>query len=235
MLTDKNGVLNDLGLKRCDLFITTKVGPADQGFERCRASVLKSLANLKLDYVNLVLIHWPGTSGLSPSDDKHASNRKESWRALEQLVKENKVKSIGVSNYGVEHLRQLLGHCVIKPVVNQVEFHPLLTRADLLSFCKSNDIVMQAYSSLGSPKGYETLSSNATIQSIASAKQKTVAQILLKWSLEQSVPVLPKTSKEERLATNFDLFSFKLSQEEVRQLGDLNQNLHFCWNSDSIV
>jgi diketogulonate reductase-like aldo/keto reductase len=164
--------LDQLGLKRSDIFVTTKVGPADQGKDSCRASVLKSLENLKLDYVDLVLIHWPGVSGHEPHDPIHAIKRQESWQDLEALCRDGKVRSIGVSNYTIEHLKQLLSHCSIRPSVNQVEFHPLLFQLELLNYCKSEQIVLQAYSSLGSAKGWETLSNNQVLMDITKKKGK---------------------------------------------------------------
>lgn len=228
-------LLGELGLDRSEIFLTTKVGPADQGKGKCRDSVLRSLENLKLDYVDLVLIHWPGVSGLEPQDAIHATLRKESWQDLEDLCEDGKIRSIGVSNYMVEHLKELLKDCSIRPSVNQVEFHPLLFQDELLRYCKSESIILQAYSSLGSAKGWDILSSNPVLNEIAANKGKSVAQILLRWAIKHEVPVIPKTAKEERLGPNLDIFSFELSDEEMQQIDGLNQNNHFCWDPTLIV
>lgn len=228
-------LLNELGLKRSDLFITTKVGTADQGKGNCRKSVLESLEKLKLDYIDLVLIHWPGVYGSQPQDIIHAKVRQESWQDLEELCREGKVRSIGVSNYTVDHLKQLLSHCSIRPAVNQVEFHPLVVQLDLLNYCKSEQIVLQAYSSLGSAKGWDILSSNETLKSLAVSKGKSVAQILLRWAINHEVPVIPKSAKEDRVADNFDVFSFDLSDDEMQQIDGLDQNTRFCWDPTNVL
>lgn len=232
--------MNSLGLKREELFITTKVAPADQGAGKCRDGVLLSLSKLQLDYIDLVLIHWPGASGLDPSDSKNKILRTESWLDLEQLVKEGKVKSIGVSNYTIKHLEELLSSCTIGPVVNQVEFHPFLYQEELLKYCQSNGIVLQGYSSLGSGKGVQEVLSHPTLHEIAASKDPydikpvTSAQVALKWSLQLGVSVIPKTSNLDRLKENFDLNSFKLTGEEMEQINRINLNKRFCWNPETI-
>lgn len=239
VLSDQE-LLKSLELSREDLFITTKVPPADQGAGKCRESVLLSLSKLQLDYIDLVLIHWPGASGLDPSDEQHRKLRAESWLDLEQLVKEGKVKSIGVSNYTTKHLDELLSTCSIKPTVNQVEFHPFLYQEELLNYCKSKEIVLQGYSSLGSGKGVQEVLSHGTLKEIAGTKDPydikpvTPAQIALKWSLQLGVPVIPKTSSLNRLKENFDLNSFKLSEEDMEKIKGMNQNKRFCWDPNTI-
>lgn len=159
---------------------------------------------------------------------------------MEQLVKEGKIKSIGVSNYTIKHLDELLSSCSIKPTVNQVEFHPFLYQEELLNYCKSKSIVLQGYSSLGSGKGVQEVLSHPTLQEIAATKDPydikpvTPAQIVLKWSLQLGVPVIPKTSNVNRLKENFDLNSFKLTEEEMNKINGINKDKRFCWDPETI-
>lgn len=239
VLADKK-FLDSIGVTRQDLFVTTKVAPGDQGSLKCREAVLLSLSKLRLDYIDLVLIHWPGASGLDPADEQHKKLRWESWLDLEQLVREGKIKCIGVSNYTVKHLDELLSACTIRPTVNQVEFHPLLYQEKLLVYCKSKDIVLQGYSSLGSGKGVQEVLSHPVLKEIAETKdpydikQVTSAQVALKWSLQLGIPIIPKTSNVARLKENFDLNSFKLSEEEMEKMKSMNQNKRFCWDPETI-
>jgi diketogulonate reductase-like aldo/keto reductase len=221
-------------IKREELFITTKVGPRDQGKSKCRESVLRSLNNLQVEQLDLVLIHWPGTSGLQPQDPLHVQNRKESWEDLETLYREGKVRAIGVSNYNVGHVQELLDHSSIPPAVNQVEFHPLLAQKELLSFCKSKNIHVQAYSSLGSAKGRDILFSTPLLQEVAQRVDKSIPQVLLKWALQQGVSVIPKTGRVENLRHNFDLFSFDLNSQDMEAIQGLDRKQHFCWDPDTI-
>ena len=234
MLADKS-FLSSLGISRDNLFITTKLSPGDQAKEQCRNSVLTSLEKLKLDFIDLVLIHWPGSSGIDPKSPKNAELRKKSWLDLEQLCREKKIRAIGVSNYTIKHLTELLDYCSIKPTVNQVEFHPFLNQNDLLTFCKEQHIVLQAYSSLGSSDGWKTLSQLSQIIEVADNREKSIAQVLLRWALQHEIPVIPKTSRIEKLRDNFDLFSFSLNDEEMKQFDSLDKQQHFCWNPDSIL
>ena len=232
--------LKGVGVTREDIFLTTKVAPGDQGRGKCKDGVLLSMKKLAVDYLDLVLIHWPGVEGVDHKSSKNALLRKESWLDLEELVREGKVRSIGVSNYTEQHLQELLDNCRIKPAVNQVEFHPLLNQKELLAYCRSNDIVLQAYSSLGSGKGVQIMTSREILKEIATTKdpydikEVSVAQILLKWALKHGVPIIPKTSSMDRLNENFDLLSFDLTENEMNTIDGLNENRRFCWNPQNI-
>lgn len=239
IITDES-FLKELNITREDIFITTKVAPRDQGRGKCRDGVLLSMKKLCVDYLDMVLIHWPGVEGVDQKSSKNLLLRNESWLDLQELVREGKIRSIGVSNYTRDHLEELLDSCNIKPVVNQVEFHPFLYQKDLLEFCRSKDVVLQAYSSLGTGKFSETLMSQEILKEIASTKdpydikEVSVAQVLLKWAIKHGVPVIPKTSSVDRLKENFDLFSFDLTDEDMVTIDDLNQNKHFAWNPHNI-
>ncbi|OTF75319.1 hypothetical protein BLA29_005189 [Euroglyphus maynei] len=218
-------IISSCNLNRKDIFITTKLSPADQGRGKCKKAIMDSLERLKLSYIDLVLIHFPGSSRSTPKSPKNPENRRGSWEDLEELQQSGIVKNIGVSNYTVRHLQELFGYAKIKPVVNQIEVHPLYHPKELIDFCKKHSIIVQAYSSLGARDGWPILSTNSTLNEIAKKYEKTVAQILLKWALQHDLCIIPKTSNVERLKSNFQIFDFKLSIEDMDKIDGLNENL----------
>lgn len=226
-------------IKRDDMFIETKIAPWQHGRQNTNTAVMDSLKRLKLSYIDLVLVHWPGVAKTPPNDPKNREIRAETWQELENLVSLGKIKSIGVSNYNENHLQDLLNYCKLKPVVNQVEFHPLCYQKSLLNFCKSKSIFLQAYSSLGSsqskPPGWTILFNNETVKSIASKHNKSIPQVLLRWGLQHDCLLIPKTSKVENLKPNLDIFGFMLDDEDMNRLNELNQDKHFCWNPNDIL
>jgi len=226
--------LGSYGLKREDVFLTTKLSTSDQGKGNCRKAILQQVKDLQVTYLDLVLIHFPGSSGLSPSSEKNAENRKGSWEDLEDLVNEGIVKSIGVSNYTIKHLEELFAHAKIKPVVNQVEIHPLYYDKELIDFCAKHSIVVQAYSSLGAADGWPVLKKNKALNEIATKYGKSVPQILLKWALQHNLAIIPKTSHVENLKANFDLFNFEISPTDMASIDAINEDKKFCWNPNNI-
>lgn len=231
--------LNAQDIKRDEVFVATKIAPWQHGKDNTRQAVNDSLKRLKLSYIDLVLVHWPGVAKVAPGDQKNKVMRRETWSELEDLVQSGIIKSIGVSNYTENHIKDLLEYAKIKPTVNQVEFHPLCYQKELLEFCKKNSIYLQAYSSLGSsqskPPGWTVLFSHETVKSIASKHNRTIPQILLRWGLEKDCILIPKTSKVENLEPNLKIFDFNLDANDVAKLDELNQNKHFCWNPADIV
>nr|XP_042897124.1 glyoxal reductase isoform X2 [Parasteatoda tepidariorum] len=227
-------VLKKIDLKRKDVFITSKLGPANQGSEKAKISALTSLSNLQLDYLDLYLIHWPGSSGMKPDDLKNAELRKESWLKLEEMYKEGKFKAIGISNYTKQHIQELLQYCSVVPAVLQIEVHPYLTQKEIRKFCNEKGIHIQAYSSLGSRSGCKELMSDPAVVQIALNHNKTCAQVLLRWAIDHGMSVIPKTQSTSRLKENSDLFDFSLTQEELQKLDNLDKQNHFCWNPKDI-
>ncbi|RTQ89699.1 aldo/keto reductase [Lysinibacillus telephonicus] len=201
--------LAETGLSREDLFVTSKVWNSDLGYESTLAAFETSLKKLQLDYLDLYLIHWP-------VEGKY----KDAWRALETLYKEGKVKAIGVSNFQVHHLEDLMKDAEIKPMVNQVEFHPLLTQQEVRAYCKANEIQVEAWS----PLAQGQLLDHPVLQEIANHYNKTIAQIILRWDLQNGVVTIPKSTKEHRIVENADVFNFELSNEHVEQINQLNKN-----------
>ncbi|KAM3590587.1 uncharacterized protein V6R79_012227 [Siganus canaliculatus] len=205
------------GLTRADVFITSKLGPKDQG-ERAMKGALHSLSQLDLDYIDLYLIHWPGTQGLLVSDHRNPGNRAQSWTTLEELHAQGKLRAIGVSNYTPAHMRELMQSCKIPPAVLQVEFHPQLCQTELRKVCEEYGVCFQAYSSLG--KG--ELLSDPVIMEVAKTCQRTPAQILLRWAVQQGIPVLPKSSNSDRIQDNAKIFDFTLSDTDMDKLSSLD-------------
>ncbi|AIQ13139.1 aldo/keto reductase [Paenibacillus durus] len=201
--------LSENNLSREDLFITSKVWNSDLGYDETLAAYDTSLSKLGLDYLDLYLIHWPV-----------AGKYKEAWRALETLYKEGRVKAIGVSNFQIHHLEDLFADAEIKPMVNQVEFHPYLTQKELLSFTREHGIQLEAWA----PLMQGGLLSQPLLQAIAAKYGKSVPQIILRWDLQHGVITIPKSTKEHRIIENASVFDFELTQDEMNQIDDLNQN-----------
>ena len=201
--------LKEAGISREELFVTSKVWNADLGYESTIAAYETSLKKLGLEYLDLYLIHWP-------VEGKY----KDAWRALETLYKEGRVKAIGVSNFQIHHLEDLMKDAEIKPMINQVEYHPRLTQKELQAFCQANSIQLEAWS----PLMQGQLLDNEVIQEIANKHNKSVAQVILRWDLQNGVVTIPKSTKEHRIVENANVFDFELTKEEMEIIDGLNQN-----------
>ncbi|GAB5590480.1 hypothetical protein Unana1_05380 [Umbelopsis nana] len=215
---DVGAAIAKSGIPRDEIFVTTKLWDADQGYHSAIKACEKSLQKLGLDYIDLYLIHSPNPG------PKH---RKDSWDALQYLVAKDKVKSIGVSNYGIQHLKELLGsNPNIRPVVNQLEIHPWNTRTELVDFCKSQNIEIEAYSPL--TKGRKL--NDPVLVKIASKYDKSPAQVLIRWSLQHGYIVLPKSVTPDRIASNADVFDFDLSDSDMKALDEKDEYLLTGWD-----
>lgn len=226
----------DFNIKREDIFITTKLSPKDHGADKCRSAIKKSLENLGIDYLDLYLIHWPGVQGLAVDDSRNSELRLESWKVIEEFYEIGIFKSIGVSNYNVTHLNDLLTHCKIRPHVNQIEVHPHYPQTDLVKFCRENNIHIQAYSSLGTtlPTGENQLLKDKTANAIAERIGRSSAQVLLVWALQKEFSVIPKSTNPGHIEENIKL-DFKLSDEDMKNLDDFNIRQKYAWNPDLVV
>jgi methylglyoxal/glyoxal reductase len=201
--------MTEYGIKREELFITSKVWNSDLGYESTIAAYETSLRKLGLDYLDLYLVHWP-------VEDKYL----EAWRALETLYKEGRVKAIGVSNFQVHHLEKVISNAEIKPMVNQVEYHPRLTQQEVKTFCDNNGIQFEAWSPLMQGQLFD----NPLLKDLANKYNKTVAQMILRWDLQNGVVTIPKSTKEHRIIENSSIFDFELTNEDMEQINHLNQN-----------
>lgn len=198
------------GLKREDLFVTTKVWNDGLNGEQTKVAFEESLTKLGLDYLDLYLIHWPGKD----------ANFKDVWLAMEDLYKAGKIRALGVSNFEPHHLEALLSYATVKPVINQVETHPRNSQTAVREFNAAHDILTQAWS----PLAQGTLFDNPTLQQIAAAHHKSVAQVIFRWDLQHDILLLTKSAKASRLVDNAAIFDFTLSDDEMAQIDALNQD-----------
>lgn len=203
------------GIKRSDIFLTTKVWLDNFTSKRLPRSIDDSLIKLQTEYIDLVLLHFPVT-GL----------RKKAWMALETVKTSGKVRNIGVSNYTIRHLEAMKKYATEMPAVNQVELHVFLQQPELVVYCRDNGIILEAYSPLAHGKDM----TNETVQRIADKYKKSYAQIMLRWCIEEGMVILPKSVTPSRIQENIELFDFKLSSDDLQTLATCNKNLRTCWN-----
>ncbi|KMJ58038.1 glyoxal reductase [Bacillus sp. LL01] len=201
--------IRESDVPREELFITTKVWNADQGYESTLKAFDESMEKLGLEYLDLYLVHWPVKG-------KYV----DTWKALEKLYKDGKVRAIGVSNFHIHHLQDILDVAEVKPMVNQVEYHPKLSQVELLNFCKENGIQLEAWS----PLMQGQLLDNEVLKEVATSHNKSVAQVILRWDLQNGVVTIPKSVKEHRIKENADIFDFELSEEDMQKIHALNED-----------
>ena len=210
--------IRESSVKREDVFLTSKVWNIDQGYDTTLKAFEASLERLGTDYLDLYLIHWP-----------KGELSKETWKALEKLYMEERVRAIGVSNFLQHHLEDLLPSVEIVPMVNQMEFHPYLVQQDLIDFCVSKNIQYEAWSPLMQGQIFDL----DVMKDLASKYNKTIAQVVLRWDLQKGVITIPKSSKPERIKANADLFDFELSDEDVQLLDSLEKGKRFGPDPDN--
>jgi diketogulonate reductase-like aldo/keto reductase len=202
---------------REDLFVTTKVWNSDQGYESTLQAFETSRKKLGLEYVDLYLIHWPVKG-----------KYKETWKALQKLYKEGFVRAIGVSNFQVHHLEDILQDSDVVPAVNQVEYHPLLTQKEVHNFCKAHNIQLEAWSPL-----MRGNLDNDVLKEISDKYGKTPAQIVIRWDLQNGVVTIPKSVRESRIIENANVFDFELNAEDMAKIDALNKNHRFGPDPDN--
>ena len=200
--------IRESDIPREDIFLTTKVWNDDQREKRTLAAFEESLERLETDYVDLYLVHWPVKGCYQ-----------ETWGAMEEIYQSSRVKAIGVSNFMVHHPENILGDCQVVPSVNQVEFHPFLVQPDLLSFCQSHQIQVEAWS----PLMQGQVVTEQAVQKLAEKYHKTPAQIALRWNLQHEVVTIPKSVHANRIAENAQIFDFELSEADMKVLDALDE------------
>ena len=201
--------VNRSNIPRAEIFVTTKVWNSDQGYESTLKAFNQSLKLLNMSYVDLYLVHWPVKGKF-----------KDTWKALEQIYKSGKAKAIGVSNFNIHHLQDLFDVAEVKPMVNQVEFHPYLVQQPLIDFCKQNNIQYQAWS----PLMQGNVINIDLLKELAVKYKKTVTQIVLRWNLQKGVVTIPKSVRPERIIENSQIFDFELSDEDMKKIDNLDKN-----------
>jgi len=212
--------------------VTSKLFNDQHRKEHVRPALLKTLKDLKLTYVDLYLIHFPAATKYTGPAPNFATTEldyvplSETWAALEALVEEGLVKSIGISNFNVQLTLDLLSYARIKPQVNQIEVHPLLTQTHLVKFLTQHNILVSAYFPLGGhrPGDNKAVIENEVIKKIAEKHKKTSAQVLIRWSLQKGLNPIVKSAKESRVKENIDVFGFELTPAEVDEISGLNIN-----------
>ena len=202
------------GVSRDDIFVTTKHWITMRGYEKASEAIDISLKNLGLDYLDLYLIHWPCVEKVSPDwKDINAST----WRAFEDAYKAGKIRAIGVSNFQKKHYDALAERCDIKPMVNQIEFHPGYTQSETVAYSQEMGMLVQAFS----PLGCGAVLGDATLASVAEKYNKSVAQVCLRFVLQSGLNVLTKSVTPARIAENAQIFDFELSEEDMAVIASL--------------
>lgn len=206
----------DSDLAREDIFLTTKIWNDKHDYDLAKASIEESLEKLDVDYVDLLLIHWPNPKAQREQDAWKAGNA-ATWKAMEEAYRAGKVRAIGVSNFMIHHLEALLETADIKPHVNQVLLAPGCPQEDLVCFCRQHEILLEAYSPLGTGSIFD----NPVVQNLAAKYGKSIAQVALRWSLQKGFLPLPKSVTPNNIEANLQIFDFELSADDVDKLDKL--------------
>ena len=209
------------GLAREEVFVTSKIWNDRHGYAEAKEAVQESVERLNIDYVDMMLIHWP-----CPKQDKFV----ETWRAFEEVLETGLVRSIGVSNFNQPHLEKLLAMANVTPAINQVELHPQLAQNSLRHFNSLHGIKTEAWAPLGRAR----FNDNFLLGEIAESLGKTVAQVIIRWHLQLGNLVIPKSSNPDRLAENFDVFDFELSEHNMGLIATLNTETRIATNPDDM-
>lgn len=215
---DVGVAMRESGVPRAQVFVTTKLWNDDQGYDSALRAFDASLSRLELEYIDLYLLHWPVPR-----------KRLESWRALEKLLSDGRVRAIGVSNFMVRHLEELLAHAKVVPAVDQIEVSPFLQQRDVRACCAEHGIAVEAYSPLTKGKRLP----HPVVADVARRVGRSSAQVLLRWGLQHGLVVLPKSTHAERLAENAAVFDFELPPDEMARLDALEEGLVTGWDPRS--
>jgi diketogulonate reductase-like aldo/keto reductase len=207
--------IRESSIARHEIFVTTKVANTDQGYDNTMHAFDTSMKKLSIDYIDLYLVHWP-----------IKGKRKDTWKALEKLYADKRVRAIGVANYLVPFLYELETYSTIAPAVNQIEFTPWLFVKDALDYCKDKNIQLQSYSPITRGKKF----SDERLQQLCKKYSKTPAQIILRWNIEHGVSTIPKSANPARIKENFNIFDFSLSKEDVMLLDSFHEGFRICEN-----
>lgn len=216
---DVGRAVKESGVPREEIFITTKLWNSDHGYDSTKRAFDESRRQLGMSHIDLYLIHWP-VEGL----------RSESWRAMVELLERGDCRAIGVSNYTISHLEELLASSPVIPAVNQVEFSPFLYQRDLLGFCRDKGIQVEAYSPLTQGKKLK----HPTLVAQAKKYGKTPAQVLIRWAIEHELVVIPKSARRSRIEENADVFDFNINPDDLAALDGLDEGFRTCWDPTNV-
>ncbi|KAF4759523.1 hypothetical protein FOZ63_031213, partial [Perkinsus olseni] len=217
-------------IPREEIFITSKIPPEKMGYESTFMAILEMADEIDLGYIDMVLIHWPSLLGVTmpctTDDGSWQICRLGTWAAMEQMVQAGVVRSIGVSNFGTRHLEELRQFASIwPPATNQFEVHPLLPEKELVRYCRNNGIVITAYGSLGGPQRAKEFTTSNVLRAVGAQYNKTPAQVLLRWALQQQFGIIPMSRKRSRMIENLDVLDFTLSEEDYHSIAEFAASL----------
>lgn len=207
--------VRECGVPREDIFVTSKVWNTDRGYENTKKAFAESMERLGLEYMDLYLIHWPANK--KQFGDEAKKINADTWRALEELYAEGKIRAIGLSNFLPHHIEELMEGAKVKPMVDQIEFHPGWAQLEISEYCRKKDIVVEAWSPLGRKDALD----NEVLREIGAKYQKGTAQVCIRWVMQHGILPLPKTVNPDRMAENADVFDFELTAEEMRTIDEL--------------
>jgi diketogulonate reductase-like aldo/keto reductase len=216
---DVGRAVRESGIPRAEIFVTTKLWNSDQGYRSALNAFQRSIDRLGLDYLDLYLIHWP-----------EPGKRADSWRALIEIQRQGRCRSIGVSNYTIAHLRELARESEVVPANNQVEFSPFLYQRELLEFCRARGITLTAYC----PLTHGDKLDHPVVADIGRRHGKTGAQVLLRWALQHGVCAIPKSGKAKRIEENARLFDFSLDASDMKRLDGLDEGYRTSWDPSRV-
>ena len=212
--------IRESGVSRNEIFVTSRVTNRQQYKGKVREAFFESLRKLGLEYIDLYMIHWPVPE-----------HYLDTWKVLESLYEEGYIKNLGVANCHQHHIEEILNICKVRPVVNQVEIHPLFSQKPLIDYCRSQGIQVEAYSPLA--QNNDRLRNNRILKSLAQKYGKSMQQIILRWDIENGVIPIPRSSHAERIAHNMDIFDFRLTKEEIAQIDGININSRLRYDPDN--
>ncbi|XP_071781191.1 glyoxal reductase-like [Centroberyx gerrardi] len=219
--------IKESGVPRSDLWLTNKLWPLDYGYETAKKAFQQSCSHMGVEYLDLYMLHWPDS--MQPGRCNREA-RAESWRALEELYEQGKCRAIGVSNFVIHHLQQLKEDCTVVPHVNQVEYHPLQQPNELIEYCRQEGIAFEGYCPLAKGQVLD----NPTVLQLAQKYGRSPAQICIRWSVQNGVITIPKSTKKERVQENCQVFEFQLEEEDMAALGKLHDGRHVSWDPTSV-
>lgn len=207
--------IRQCGVSREELFVTSKVWNSERGYDKTLKAFDKTMSDLGLDYLDLYLIHWPANE--RQFGKKASKLNQETWRAMEKLYEEGRIKAIGVSNFMPHHIERLMEKATVKPAVNQIEFHPGLLQKECVEFCKEQEITVEAWS----PLGRGELIFDELLMGLAEKYGSTVAQLIIRWVMQHDIVPLVKSTKQTRIEENFQVFDFEISGEDMQRIDEM--------------
>lgn len=213
------------GKKRSDLFLTTKVWASERGYEKAKNAIETSLANLETDVIDLMLIHWPAKT----SQENWEEENEQTWKALEEYYAQGKIRAIGVSNFMIHHLEALLKTAKVKPMVNQIEYHPGYLQEDVVAFCKEHDILVEAWSPIGSGRILE----DQLLNDLAKKYNTNVGAICIQFCLQNGILPLPKSTSQKNIENNIQI-NFQLDDEDIVLIKNMSQTGWSGLNPDEV-